>query len=369
MMMISIVYREELREYDFGPGHPFRGDRYEIFPRFLKDILVENRDFRLLKAEPAGDEDLHLICDEEYIRFTGSYYRAANLGLTPAGDFSRFHSPDNVPQGQPGKVEEAARLIIGQAKKACDLVQEGGAEKVVALGGGMHHAGPGNGEGFCIYNDVAFCARYLRQRYSLDRVLILDTDAHAGNGTARYFYEDPSVLFIDLHQDPRTLYPGTGFAGEIGSGDGRGFTVNVPMPLFSGQKAYRMVFEQIVRPVVDEFKPQIIIRNGGSDPHAADELTNLGMEVDGFRMFGEQVREMAGICEGRVIDLIGSGYNRRVLPHSWLALICGLTGIDIALEEPEPAPAWLGVDRSMGDIKVVVIEVKNRLKEYWRSLR
>ena len=352
-MMISIVYREELREYDFGPGHPFRGDRYEIFPQLLK----------------ASDEDLLLVADQEYIRFTQAYYRAANLELSHPGDFFRYHSPDNMPKGRPGKLEETARLVVGQAKKACDLVLEGGAEKVIALGGGMHHAGPSYGEGFCIYNDVAFCARYLRQRHELDRVLILDTDAHAGNGTASYFYEDPAVLLIDLHQDPRSLYPGTGFADEIGSGDGRGFTVNVPMPLFSGKEAYRLVFEEIVGPVVAEFRPQIIIRNGGSDPHAADELTSLGMEVPGFRMIGEKVREMAGVCEGRVIDLIGSGYNRKVLQYSWLALIAGLTGIDVALEEPEPAPAWLGVDRSLGDIKIVIMEVENRLKDYWRSLR
>ena len=368
-IVITIVYREELREYDFGPGHPFRGDRYEVFPQFLREVLVENEDYRLLEADPAGDEDLLLIADREYIRFTQAYYRAANRGLNHPGDFSHYQSPDNMPRGRPGKVEETARLVVGQAKKACDLVMGGGVEKVVALGGGMHHAGPGNGEGFCIYNDVAFCARYLRQRHQLDRVLILDTDAHAGNGTAGYFYEDPAVLLIDLHQDPTTLYPGTGFADEIGAGDGRGFTVNVPMPRFSGKEAYRLAFEEIVGPVVAEFKPQLIIRNGGSDPHAADKLTNLGMDVPGFKMIGEKVREMAGVCDGRAIDLIGSGYNRDVLPLSWLALIAGLTGIDVALEEPEPVSGLLGVDRSLGEMRVVILEVKNRLKDYWRSLR
>jgi len=368
-MTLSIVYREELREYDFGPGHPFRGDRYEGFPRFLRNALVEGQDFVFLKAEPAGDEELGLICDEEYVRFTQAYYRAANLGVNHPGDFSRYHTIDNLPRGRPGKVEEAARLIVGQAKAACTLVQEGKARKVVALGGGMHHAGPANGEGFCIYNDVAFCARYLRHHYRLERVLVLDTDAHAGNGTASYFYEDPAVLLIDLHQDPRTLYPGTGFADQIGSGDGEGFTINVPMPLFSGQEAYRMAFEEIVQPVVEEFRPQVIIRNGGSDPHAADELTNLGMQVSGFTMIGEKVREMADVCEGKVIDLIGSGYNRTVLPYCWLALISGLTGLDVGLEEPEPAPAWLGVDRSLVDIRVVIQDVKSHLRDYWRCLR
>ncbi|GAF97777.1 unnamed protein product, partial [marine sediment metagenome] len=279
------------------------------------------------------------------------YYRAANLGESYTGNLARFLSRDNVPLGRSGKVEEAARLIIGQAKAAADMVAAGEAEKVVALGGGMHHAKPHYGEGFCIYNDVAFCARYLRQVHGLDRVLVLDTDAHAGNGTAEYFYDDPSVLLVDLHQDPRTLYPGTGFADQLGSGDGKGFTINVPMPPFSEWGAYRLVFEKIVRPVTEEFRPQVIIRNGGSDPHAADELTNLGLQVKDFRMLGEQVREMAGVCAGREVDLIGSGYNRQVLPHAWLALICGLAGIDVELEEPEIASVWKSVDHSPDDIR------------------
>ncbi len=109
---------------------------------------------------------------------------------------------------------------MGQAKMAGDLVQRGEFKKAISLGGGLHHAQRNYGEGFCVYNDVAFCGLYLMKTYELERILILDTDAHAGNGTSDYFYEDPRVLFIDLHQDPRTLYPGTGFAHEIGSGRG-----------------------------------------------------------------------------------------------------------------------------------------------------
>jgi acetoin utilization protein AcuC len=239
---------------------------------------------------------------------------------------------------------------------------------VVVLGGGLHHAKASYGEGFCIYNDVAFCARYLRQVHGLDRVLVLDTDAHAGNGTAEYFYDDPSVLLIDLHQDPRTLYPGTGFAHQIGAGDGMGFTINVPMPPFSGDEAYRLVFEEIIRPVVNEFDPQVIIRNGGSDPHAGDELTNLGLQVKGFRMIGEQVREMSEVCDGKEVDLIASGYTRQILPPAWLALICGLTGIDIEIEEPETITGWPGARFSV-DINPVIRTVKDHLGEYWQCLR
>lgn len=370
-----IVYREELKEYDFGPGHPFRGDRYEIFPRFLKQNLPANGNYQVYKADSATDQDLQLICQREYIDFSQGYYKAANLGLTYPGEFSRFQSPDNRPHGRPGKIEEAARLVIGQAKAACDLIQDGETRKAISIGGGMHHAKSNCGEGFCIYNDVAFCARHLQHKYKLDRILILDTDAHAGNGTAEYFYEDAAVLLIDLHQDPRTLYPGIGFADQIGSGDGEGFTINVPLPVYSGYESYKRVFEEIVQPVAEEFKPQIIIRNGGSDPHISDGLTSLGLQVKGFRMIGEKVREMARLCDDKEIDLIGSGYNREVLPYAWLALVCGVCGIDNPVKQPESIdklesiPSWLGVDRFSTDVQAVIADVKKHLKKYWQCLR
>jgi len=368
-MTFAILYRLELREYDFGPGHPFHGDRYEIFPRFLPENLPEDDNYRILKAKGATDKDLLLICQKDYIDFTKDYYKAANLGLSYPGRFSRFHSVDNSPIGKPGKLEEAARLIIGQAKTACDLVQGGKFKKAVSIGGGMHHAKPAYGEGFCIYNDVAFCGLYLMQQYKLERILILDTDAHAGNGTCEYFYEEPRVLFIDLHQDPRSLYPGTGFAHQIGFGSGKGLTINIPMPVYAGYDSYQLAFESIVQPVTQEFNPQIIIRNGGSDPYFDDGLTSLGLPVKGFRMIGEKVREMARVCDGKAIDLIASGYNEKVLPYGWLALISGLGGIELGIEEPEPIPQRFSTDSSFAETEKVIEEVKRQLKDYWTCLR
>jgi acetoin utilization protein AcuC len=367
-MAIAIIYREELKEYDFGSGHSFRGDRYEIFPKFLKEHIPEDGGYVFLKSEPATDEDLLLISQEEYIEFTKEYYKAANLGLSYPGPFYRFQSQDNLPFSRPGKLEEAARLIVGQAKMACNLVQGGDHKKAVSVGGGMHHAKPSYGEGFCLYNDVAFCALYLMQQCKLERVLILDTDAHAGNGTAEYFYEEPRVLFIDLHQDPRTVYPGTGFVDQIGTGRGKGYTVNVPLPVNAGFDSYQLVFDHIVQPLVKEFQPQIIIRNGGSDPHPNDQLTRLSLPVKGFRMIGAKVREMASICDGKVVDLIASGYNKHVLPYAWLALITGLAGIEFELEEPEPIYQVNGQDVSLASTEQLVKGIRDELKDYWKSM-
>jgi len=370
-MAIAILHREELKEYDFGPGHPFRGDRYEIFPRFLQENLPEDDNYRILKAGPALEKDLLLICHKDYIDFTRDYFEAANLGLSQPGglSFSRYHSVDNIPRGRPGKLEEAARLIIGQARMAVDLVQAAEYQKAVCIGGNMHHAKPNYGEGFCLYNDNAFAVKYLIEEYGLERILILDTDAHQGNGTCEYFYSDPRVLFVDLHQDPSTLYPGTGFANEIGEGAGKGYTINVPMPVYAGYDSYELVFEEIVQPVSEEFRPQIIIRNGGSDPHFADGLTNLGLPVRGFRMIGERVRKMAEICLGREISIIGSGYNKQVLPYAWLALVAGLADFNIKIEEPLPIPQRFQSDSSLEETRTVVEQVKRYHRDYWECLK
>jgi acetoin utilization protein AcuC len=369
-LAIAILYRDELREYDFGPGHPFRGDRYELFAGFLKQRVWEEGKYRFIKAQPATDKDLLQICNQDYIDFSRDYYKAAHNGLLDHVKFGLFQSMDNMPFETPGKLEEAARLIVGQAKLGCDLIQKGDYKIAVSIGGGMHHARPSFGEGFCIYNDVAFSARYLMQNYKLEKIAIIDTDAHAGNGTAEYFYGDPHVLFIDLHQDPHTLYPGTGFVKDIGSGNGKGFTVNIPMPANAAYDSYYRIFGEIVEPLVREFQPQMIIRNGGSDPHPDDGLTDLGLPVRGFHMIGEKVKCLADeICQGKELDLIASGYNKRVLPNSWLALISGLAGWDIDVEEPEPATRKFHKDPAYAQTKLVESEIKSTLKPYWKSFQ
>jgi len=370
-MPIGILYQDGLKEYDFGPGHPFRGRRAGEFMKFLKQHVAEDSNYRIIEAAAATEEDLRLICHKDYIDFTSEYFKAANLGLTfPRNDlFFEYHSMDNLPIGRPGKLEEAARLVIGQAKMACELVQEGSYKKVVSIGGGLHHAQPSFGEGFCIYNDVAFCGRYLIQKYNLNRILILDTDAHAGNGTSAYFYEEPKVLFVDLHQDPRTLYPGTGFDYQTGSGKGKGFTVNIPMPVGAGDDSYKLVFESIVEPIAREFKPEIVVRNGGSDPHFNDQLTALGLTVEGFRAIGEKTREIAKICDDKVVDLIASGYNEKVLPYAWLALVSGLAGFKLDITDGEPMPQHFMAGTALDETGKVINEVKKNLKDYWVCLR
>jgi acetoin utilization protein AcuC len=369
-MSVTIIYNNEVSEYDFGIGHPFRSIRYKLFFNYLKEKLREGIDYQILQAQPVTDEDLLLICSKEYIDYVKNFYESAYNGEINylVALSSNFISIDNIPGENPGNIEKAARFILGQMRLACDLIEGKDYKKIFSIGGGLHHAKPSFGEGFCVYNDIAYGAKYLTEKYGYERILILDTDAHGGNGTMEYFYEDPRILFIDIHQDPKTIYPGTGFVWQIGEGKGKGFTINCPLKPGASWDSYQYVFENVVFPVTEEFNPQIIIRYGGTDSYWKDSLTYLGLKISDFRKIGEYVRELSRICDGKVIDAIASGYNDKAIASGWLALICGLSELEIEIEEPEEVPEKYLHDPVLEDTKEMVKELKNYLKKYWRCM-
>lgn len=362
-MKIGMIYSNKLKNYDFGSGHPFRGDRFESFMSYFNTQLSKSGKFEiLLNEEAASDNDLKLWHTKDYIQAI----KRTSAGLE-VSNLLNYISGDNVnplTRQFPLGIEPAARVIVKNSMLACELVQEEKYEKAVSIGGGLHHAKPGYGEGFCVYNDVVISAKHAIRKYALERILILDTDAHAGNGTCQAFYSDPRVLFVDIHQ--KYIYPGTGYEDEIGEGKGKGYTVNVPLPPYASDEAYKFVFNELIFPLVEEFNPQLVIRNGGSDPHPSDQITHLGLTLDGFRYIGKSVREIADICDGKEVDLICSGYKPEVLSRAWSALIAGLAGVDISLEEP--FPLRIKKTQMLGEVKNLVKKVKRNLKPYWRGI-
>jgi acetoin utilization protein AcuC len=353
-MGFIIIYGDGLKGYDFGPGHPFRGDRFEAFITLFREKMGGNPAFRILEPRHARDEELSLVHDGEYIaRLIEGCRRYA------------VYDPDTPLHPS---LESAARLIVGGSIMACEAVLEGGYDrKAFGIGGGLHHARRNREAGFCLYNDVAVSALKLIREHGFKRILILDTDVHAGDGTAEIFYRDPRVLLIDIHQDPSTIYPGRGFIEEVGEGEGEGFTVNVPLPPGASDESYRLALEELFQPLAEEYKPEIIIRNGGSDPHFADLLGGLKLTLEGFKLIGEETRIAADkICHGRLVSLIGSGYNRKVLPYAWLALISGATGVEVELEEPIPKPSGEIHLSRLNETLRIIGEVKKKIRNYWR---
>ncbi|XOB42678.1 MAG: hypothetical protein ACKKMP_01330 [Candidatus Nealsonbacteria bacterium] len=365
-MKTALIYNQEIKKYSFGKGHPFTSDRFENFLAFLKQKLPDfNNFFELIVPKPAKDKDLELFHSKEYIEAM----KKASKGIILPNIF-QYTTTDNLDPSTgylPKGIDKAGKIAVGSSLKAAELVFKGKFKKAISLGGGLHHAKKQKGEGFCIYNDVVISAKALLKK-GIKRVLILDTDAHAGNGTAEAFYNENEVLFIDMHQDPRTVYPGTGFIHEIGEGKGKGFTINISLPPGASDKSYEYAFDKIIFPVVKEFKPEIIIRNGGSDPHFADGLTNLGLTLNGFKMIGEKVRKLANeVCGGKEIDLIASGYNQKILPSAWLSLISGLCNLSIEIKEDKKV--FPKKDFRLKETKNVIENLKSHLKNHWKCFR
>jgi acetoin utilization protein AcuC len=349
---IAVSFHEKFKQYDLGEGHPFRGDRFANAIKFFESQgLLSLPEIVLFQPNPASKQDLLRVHTEEYIN---NIFRLAQN--SKPYDVETPVSPD---------ILEAALLVSGGAIECGKKVLEGKAKRAVSLGGGYHHAGKNYGGGFCIFNDVAVLTEYLRAKHGLNKFLILDYDVHFGNGTSDIYYKDPTVLYISLHQDPHTIYPGTGFTWQIGEDKGKGYNVNIPLPPGTSDKTYLYALNETFVPLAEEFKPQIIIANGGSDPHFADTLGSLALTAEGFFKLSSIIRETAdNVCNGKLVLMPGSGYNPKVLPLCWYALLAGIVGLkEINVKEPYPPPDE--PDHCRATVANTIDELKRLLRKEW----
>lgn len=349
---VIIGFHEKFKQYDLGEGHPFRGDRFANAVEFFrKQGLFNNPEIVLLQPQPATQKDLLRVHDEEYV----------DLIFHLAKESKRYDIETPVSP----EILEAALLICGNAIECGKAVIENKTRKAVSIGGGYHHAGKNYGGGFCLFNDIAVLIEYLRAEHNIGQFLILDYDVHFGNGTSDIYYRDPTVLYISLHQDPRTLYPGTGFAWQIGEGRGEGYNINVPLPPGTGDDTYLYALKEIFVPLAEEFKPEIIIANGGSDPHFADMLGSLALTVNGFFELSRVIRKTADkVCRGKLVLMPGSGYNPKVLPLCWYALVAGVVGLDeIDIKDPYAPPEEPSNCRTI--VENTIDELKRLLRKNW----
>ncbi len=355
-MRLGIAFHEKYKLYDFGPGHPFRGKRFEDAMRFFEEQgLLKSPNVSILKPKPAEVADLMRAHSRSYIDLIFEFAEKRR-----AYDLDTPVSPS---------ILEGSLHIMGGALRTGEALFRGEIDRGVCLGGGLHHAGEDFGGGFCLFNDVAILTRFLQGEMGIKKVLILDYDVHAGNGTSDIFYSDPSVLFISVHQDPKTLFPGTGFIEQIGRDEGRGFNVNLPLPPGTGSETYFHALREIFVPLVSEFKADVILANGGSDPHYADILGGLGLTVNSFFELSKLIMEVAKReCEGKAVLLVGSGYNPQVLPTCWFALTAGFAGWE-QIEVTDPSEPLIEPPWCRKRAEATVKELRRILGEYWDCFR
>ncbi len=320
---VEIVWDEQLTAYDHGPGHPLRPVRLELTMSLARQIGVLDRPgIRFRAPTMASDELLGLVHDPLYVGFVKRV--APGHLVNAAGRHFGFGSADNPIFD---RMHEASALVSGASVTAAAAVWGGTAKRAVNLSGGLHHAMRDHASGFCVYDDPAVAIAWLLAA-GAQRVAYVDVDVHHGDGVQAAFYGDPRVLTISLHESGRTLFPGTGFASEIGTGDGAGYSANVALPAGTGDAEWLRAFEAVVPPLLEAFQPQILVTQHGCDTHSLDPLAHLRCTVDGQRAAYRRLAQLAdSTAGGKWVAVGGGGYEiGQVVPRAWTHLLAELTG-------------------------------------------
>jgi acetoin utilization protein AcuC len=237
-------------------------------------------------------------------------------------------------------MHRAAAHVVGATAEACRQVWSGESLHSANITGGLHHAMRDRASGFCVYNDVAVGITWLLAQ-GATKVAYVDVDVHHGDGVEKIFYDDPRVLTISLHETGQMLFPGTGFAGDIGGPGAEGTAVNVALPPGTADAGWLRAFHAVVPPLVRAFEPEVLVTQHGCDSHMEDPLAHLMLSVDGQRASYLALHDLAHeVCEGRWVATGGGGYALvEVVPRAWTHLLAILGGQPVEPSAETP-PAW-----------------------------
>jgi acetoin utilization protein AcuC len=305
---LGVVIGERLARYGFGDGHPFGTDRHAAFVREFESRGLHRRT-RILEPRDASEAELLSFHTAAYVDLVKER-SVSGQGLLDGGDTPAFRG-----------VYEAAAVVVGATLNAASAIMSGQCRRAFVPIAGLHHAGRDHAAGFCVFNDCGVAIELLRKESGLERIAYVDIDAHHGDGVFYAFEADPGVIFADLHEDGRYLYPGSGSRAEVGKGAAEGTKLNLPMAPGSDDAAFADVWPQVLAHL-EKFEPQFIILQCGADSLEGDPITHLRYSATSH---GTAARELAQLADrlghGRVLALGGGGYNRHNLAQAWNAVV------------------------------------------------
>jgi acetoin utilization deacetylase AcuC-like enzyme len=300
-------------DWAISPTHPEREERLlytqdQVFEEGILDL----DNIREYKPEIATTEDI----DRAHICVPSAGSVVTESHLISAG----------------GAITAARKVLSGEVDNAFALVRPPGHHAMLVVHGAR---------GFCNVNIEAVMIEYIRRHYGHKRIAVIDTDCHHGDGTQDIYWNDPDTLCISMHQDGRTLYPGTGFINDFGGPNALGATINLPLPPETSDEGYLSVIDRVVLPILAEFKPDIVINSAGQDNHYSDPLTNMRVSAQGYATLNERLAPDIAVLEG--------GYSiERALPYTNVGIILAMAGLDYShVREPDYNPEKLRQDASV----------------------
>lgn len=302
MKRVAYVYHPDYLLHIPPFEHPESPDRLRALHGHFKAAGLLSQMLQVTPDYPEDGEILR-VHDPAYLRKLEMACRRGDLTIDAEDTYLDKNS------------YSIALLSAGGAIAGADAVASGTADRAFcAIRPPGHHATRNEGMGFCLLNNVAVAARHLQERHGISRVMIVDWDVHHGNGTQEIFLEDPTVFYFSIHENPSFLYPGTGRRWETGSGAGEGTILNAPMPPGAGNDEYRLVFEQMLAPAVERFRPELFLVSAGFDAHRDDPLADMQLTEEGFRFMTRFLVTMANAyCAGRIVSILEGGYERHSL--------------------------------------------------------
>jgi acetoin utilization protein AcuC len=304
----SVYIGDKLGAYGFGDEHPFGPERLQVFSKeFYHRQLDQSVD--ILPPVSTDRSTLELFHSADYID------RVIELSRTGEGFLDKGDTPAFA------GMFEAACYVAGSVVDAAERLMTGEYEKTFVPIAGLHHARRDTAAGFCVVNDCGIAIETLLQRFHLQRVAYVDIDAHHGDGVFYSFEDEPRLIFADIHEDGRFLYPGTGAINETGTGHAAGTKLNIPVPPHSDDEMFFKLWPK-VETFIDNYEPEFILLQCGADSIADDPITHLRYSEKSHAHAAKRLSELADIhCEGKLLAMGGGGYNHDNIAKTWTTVV------------------------------------------------
>ena len=338
MSRAAFIYEDALSRHELRSDHPMRPVRLRYTYELLQEYAAfDHPDAVLLNPRSATDEELAWLHTAEYV----AAVKVLGSGSPVSIDAARFGFSGQGDNPVYPKMFEAAALSAGGSLLAAELVASKKVAAAFNISGGLHHAAVSHASGFCVFNDPALAVQYFLSQGK--RVAYVDIDAHHGDGVQEAFYDNDRVLTISVHESGQWLFPGTGSVAELGEGEGRGFSVNLPLYPYTSDDDYVEAFGQVVPPLIKAFAPDVLVTQLGIDSYYSDPLTHLQVTTEGYI---EAVRQLAGLGLPW-LALGGGGYDVNAVARAWTLVY----GVMLDVEWPDQLPTAFVQEHGAGRLR------------------